>query len=176
MAEFARPYIEELSRRTGETVDLALLDGPKAVFVDQVQGTHRLRAVSAVGVSFPLHCTANGKALLAALAPDALARLKPQIRLGSGPSRGSWKQLEAELAEVRQTGIAYDREEHSPGISAVGVAVIGPQGELVAVSIPAPSMRFAAHEAELVAALRHCCSTLQNLCSDRKNSTARPSA
>ena len=43
------------------------------VFVDQVVGTHRLRAVSAVGEIFPLHSTANGKACLA-LMSDAEVR------------------------------------------------------------------------------------------------------
>lgn len=174
IAQFARPYLEELSRETGETVDLALLDGVKAVFVDQVQGTHRLRAVSAVGVSFPLHCTANGKAMLAALDPETLARLKPRTRLtpGDGATARTWPQLEAELAQIRKTGIAYDREEHSEGISAIGAAIVGPEGELAAVSIPVPAVRFAEIENELIASLRSCVTRIQDLLSVKGRSAS----
>ena len=45
------------------------------MFVDQVIGSQRLRAVSAVGETFPLYCTANGKAYLAALDDAAIAQL-----------------------------------------------------------------------------------------------------
>ena len=62
-----RPIIATLSQTLGETVDVSVLKGSMAVFTDQIQGSHRLRAVSAVGESFPLHCTANGKALLSVL-------------------------------------------------------------------------------------------------------------
>src|SRR5271170_753849 len=70
-----RPIIAELSKAVGETVDLSVLKGSSAVFTDQIQGRHRLRAVSAVGESFPLHCTANGKALLSVLSSDKLERV-----------------------------------------------------------------------------------------------------
>ena len=169
IAQFARPYMEELSRETGETVDLALLDGVKAVFVDQVQGTQRLRAVSAVGVSFPLHCTANGKAMLAALDSESFAKLKPRIRFTptDGSAIRTWPQLESELAQVRRTGIAFDREEHTPGICAIGAGVVGPEGEVAAISIPVPGVRFEECEATLVTALRRCAASLQDLLSGK---------
>src|SRR5450631_3600095 len=70
-----RPILVDLSQAVGETVDLSVLKGNSAVFTDQIQGRHRLRAVSAIGESFPLHCTANGKALLSVLSDDKLQRL-----------------------------------------------------------------------------------------------------
>ena len=48
-------------------------------FVDQVPAPRRLRATSAVGELFPLHCTANGKALLAALPAAEAAALLPRL-------------------------------------------------------------------------------------------------
>ena len=62
-----RPFMQRLFERLNETVDCAILDGDHLRFVDQIAAPHRLRAVSAVGAVFPLHCTANGKALLAEL-------------------------------------------------------------------------------------------------------------
>ena len=67
LPERVRPALEQLRAELEETVDLAVLDGAQLRFVDQLPAPHRLRAVSAVGETFPLHCTANGKALLGLL-------------------------------------------------------------------------------------------------------------
>ena len=70
----ARPFLVQLSNELPkETVDLAVVKKDHLVFIDQVIGSHRLRTVSAVGETFPLYCTANGKAYLAGLETDAIA-------------------------------------------------------------------------------------------------------
>src|SRR5689334_4216575 len=61
----AHAFLVKLSDELHETVDLAVVKRDHLVFVDQVIGSQRLRTVSAVGESFPLYCTANGKAYLA---------------------------------------------------------------------------------------------------------------
>ena len=63
----ARPFLERLSEELHETVDLSTVKKDHLVFIDQVIGPQRLRTVSAVGETFPLYCTANGKAYLAQL-------------------------------------------------------------------------------------------------------------
>jgi DNA-binding IclR family transcriptional regulator len=68
--EFIRPYIADLSRETGETVDVSEMQKKRTVFVDQVVGSARLNIVSPIGEAFPLHCLASGKAMLATL-PDS---------------------------------------------------------------------------------------------------------
>lgn len=138
-----RPTLEQIADATGETVDLSVLRGNQMWFIDQVESSHRLRAVSAVGARFPLHCTANGKAALAALDDTAVKAL-----LGEPASR-----LLGEIAEIRCRGIAFDRDEHTAGISAAGLAHQVPGGHVVAISVPAPTERFLDHEAEIVAAL-----------------------
>jgi DNA-binding IclR family transcriptional regulator len=165
IVETARPYMARLSGETGETVDLSILDQDKLVFLDQIPGSHRLRAVSAVGMSFPLHCSANGKALLAALDEVQLERLKHHIDLSTHTANTitSWKKLTAELRTIRKEGIAYDREEHSAGISAVAAVVRGPAGELAAFSIPTPPQRFKGMEARLKSRLMACCVQVQQV-------------
>ena len=73
------PLLEELSHEVNETADLSVLDGDTATFVDQVVTPHRLLAVSSVGESFPLHCTANGKAFLAGMPPQDLAMIRHSV-------------------------------------------------------------------------------------------------
>lgn len=148
------PFMEELSRELGETVDLSILDGDRVTFVDQVVSPHRLRAISAVGESFPLHCCANGKALLANLplerqtqaVPSRLARLTANTI--TTPAA-----LRKELERVRAEGVAYDREEQTEGICAVGAVLHGVGEQLVAVSVPVPAHRFYRRETELAQAL-----------------------
>ncbi len=165
IVEVARPYMERLSGATGETVDLSVMDQDKLVFLDQVPGSHRLRAVSAMGVSFPLHCSANGKALLAALDEAQLSRVKRRLKLSAHTANTitSWKRLSAELDTVRKEGVAYDREEHSAGICAVAAVVRGPAGDLAAISIPTPTQRFDGMESKLKSSLIECCGQVQQV-------------
>lgn len=148
------PYLEDLSRELGETVDLSILDGDRATFVDQVVSPHRLRAISAVGESFPLHCCANGKAMLAALPPAERDRALPsRLTALTANTITTAVALRDELEQVQSDGVAYDREEQTEGICAVGAVVSGLTEEMVAVSMPVPAQRFYGREAELARAL-----------------------
>jgi IclR family transcriptional regulator, acetate operon repressor len=149
VAAIFRPTIERVARATdGETVDLSVLRGQRMWFVDQIESSYRLRAVSAVGVRFPLEVTANGKAALAALddaeAQVAIAKFGPEVAAG----------LRREIAEIRRTGIAFDRGEHTPGISAAAIARRAVGDNVVAISVPAPTERFLEKQERIVAALR----------------------
>jgi DNA-binding IclR family transcriptional regulator len=154
----ARPFLVRLSRELDETVDLSLLTGSSMTFVDQVIAFHRLRAVSAVGLSFPLHCTANGKAVLAAHDAAAVRRLLPSKLPALTPSTVTdLDALETELDAIRAgDGVAFDREEHTVGICAAGAALPTPDGGWAAISVPLPSPRFYGHEQQLKAAVLRC--------------------
>jgi DNA-binding IclR family transcriptional regulator len=139
----ARPFITGLSTELRETVDLSLVRNDHLVFIDQVIGSQRLRTVSAVGETFPLYCTANGKAYLSRLDAAAVERLIGRAYEARTPK--TLTQLDALMADiqaVRKTGVAYDREEHTLGICAVGVALDDPFGSTLAISVPVPSQRF----------------------------------
>jgi DNA-binding IclR family transcriptional regulator len=138
-----RPFLAGLSDKLGETVDLAVPRADCMVFLDQVIGPQRLRAVSFVGERFPLYCTANGKAYLAELPTDEIERLVGRTYPPRTPSTiTSLDGLLRDLTMVRQTGVALDQEEHTVGICAVGVAMRSPLGEHVAMSVPVPAPRF----------------------------------
>lgn len=140
--------LRQVAEATGETVDLSVLRGGQMWFIDQIESGHRLRAVSAVGMRFPLHVTANGKAALALLdeakVTDTLARI----------DRDQARRIRSELAEIRSTGIAFDRDEHTVGISAAGIARRTSSGNIVAISVPAPTERFHVNRDRIVAALQ----------------------
>jgi DNA-binding IclR family transcriptional regulator len=149
-----RPIMVELSQAVGETVDLSVLKGNSAIFTDQIQGRHRLRAVSTIGESFPLHCTANGKALLSVLSSDKFERLlkSPLARMTANTITKPAELLK-QIEICRRTGIAIDDEEHTEGISALGTGFVDPLGRAIALSIPVPTTRFKRIHHELGARL-----------------------
>lgn len=151
----ARPLLVALSAELGETVDLATVKGDHLVFIDQVVGSQRLRAVSAVGESFPLYCTANGKACLATLNDAEVARLIAGGMPARTPNtRTTLDALLAELAEVRSAGVAFDREEHTEGICAAGAALFDRLGNRIAISVPVPAQRFTGREINIANRLK----------------------
>lgn len=141
MAESLKPVMKGISEETGETVDLAVLDGIHMVFIDQVVGSQRLRTVSNIGERFPLVSTANGKAALATLTEAQAARLVAD-EVERTESRRTVAELLDEIAGIRDGAIASDLDEHTDGISALGFALKDRSGEVYAISVPVPSSRF----------------------------------
>ncbi len=141
IVEHCRLLLTELTQKTGETTDLAVMRGIGMVFLDQVPGTHRLTTVSRVGEVFPLTTTANGKACLASLdEKDALKLINNEWERNGVD--GDLPTFLKELSNVRRHGLAYDLDEHATGISAIGFAFHDWDGGLHAISVPVPSTRF----------------------------------
>jgi IclR family acetate operon transcriptional repressor len=124
-------------------VNLAVLDGLEVVNIDQVAGDHVVLNVNWVGKRTPLHCTSNGKVLLAHLPEDRWDRVlagpldRPTSRTITDPDL-----LRAQLRRARARGYAYTVEELEVGLNAVAAPVRGPEGEVVAaVSVAGPAYR-----------------------------------
>jgi DNA-binding IclR family transcriptional regulator len=159
--KFVRPHLELLSQRTGETVDLSIRRGDQMVFVDQIGGTHRLSAVSAVGASLPTYSSANGKAALSLLKDSEIAELLGEdLTKETGNTLGDLSQLLQQINDVRNTHVAIDEEEHIEGICAVGAAFKDPLERIFAVSVPVPSIRFVHNKDSITAAVKEFRSSL----------------
>jgi DNA-binding IclR family transcriptional regulator len=138
----ARPHLEALRERVGETVHFGVLTGAEIAYLDKVEAMQNVRMHSRVGAVSPVHCTGIGKAALARLSDSQLAQILPQIRFRqyTPTTVRNADELLAAVRDARQTGFAYDLEEHEPGICciAVGIAVDDKAG---GVSITAPAYR-----------------------------------
>jgi len=157
------PFLEELSKEIEETVDLAVPDRGRMLFIDQIPAPHRLRAVSAVGVHSPMHCTANGKAILAALPLDEAKKILYEMPLNAYTpyTITDPEKLLKELEEIRRVGVAYDREEFTEEICAVGATIRDSGGRLAAISVPLPASRFYGNEEKLAEALIRTCRKIE---------------
>jgi IclR family transcriptional regulator, acetate operon repressor len=153
----ARPVMEQLRDSARETVSLLVLQGTDTRIVDDVEGTQSVRIGSRIGRVMPAHCTAGGKAILAALPAEDLRR-----RYGGEPLRGEtpssitdWDLLEQELAEVRRHGYGLNFGEGEVGVSAIGAVILDPLDvPLAAIAIVVPSSRLSTpRDASLLAPL-----------------------
>jgi DNA-binding IclR family transcriptional regulator len=159
----AKPFLVELSKELHETVDLVSIKGDHLVFIDQVTGSQRLRTVSAVGESFPLYCTANGKAYLAELDDEAIETLIGRNYKTRTPNTlTKLTQLMDDIRNIRSNGFAVDHEEHTLGICAAGVAMRDMLGNFVAISVPVPAQRFQQERTQICERLLATKRVLQN--------------
>ena len=140
----ARPILDELAERTTETVNLGVLTGDSVVYVDQITGTRAIVSVSWVGRRTPLHCTSNGKVILAFSTEVERERLlrAPLTKL-TPRTITDVRKLRAQLEEIRVRGYAQTMEELEEGLNAVSAPVRGMSGELVAaLSVSGPAFRM----------------------------------
>jgi IclR family transcriptional regulator, pca regulon regulatory protein len=149
LGEHARPYLEELSGRTGYTVSLAVLDGPEILYVERVRcsrlGQRDIDLGLTVGSRLPVHCTAMGKLLLAFLPGDEQRSVISEITLSRrGPNTiTSKKGLRTELEHVREEGMAVGDQESARGLYSIAVPVRSHSREVVAaLSMVAHSSRM----------------------------------
>lgn len=136
--------LDALAARFGETVHLGRLDGPNVVYIAKRESTHPLRLFSAIGRRLPAHATGLGKALLAERDDAEVDRLLDWPLAALTPHTVTTPEaLHRELAEVRRTGHAVDREENTEGIVCLAVAVPlrRPAVDAISVSIPLARLR-----------------------------------
>ena len=123
--DIARPHLEALVARTGESSSMSQLDGSDIVYVARVAVPKIITLRVEVGTRFPAVLTSQGKVLLAALSPaDLAATLAEPSRSGLPPRAGrTADDLREELSDVRARGWALADEELAPGIRSVAVPV-----------------------------------------------------
>lgn len=133
LAPVARPHLEALARDLGETVHLAQLDHAQVLYLDKANAREPVEMFSAAGKVGPAYCTGVGKAMLA-FVPDA--ERGPLIDQQSfhrfTPATITTREdLEVELGAIRRRGVAFDREEHEPGIICVALPVLARSGRML---------------------------------------------
>src|SRR5207237_8254472 len=143
LVRLARPVLQELGDATRETVNLAVPDGDTIVHVDQITPPQQVVNVSWVGKHVPLHCTSNGKVLLAWMpARDRARVLRRSLQRYTPRTIVDPRLLARQLERVREDGYAFTLGELEVGLNAVAAPVAHPAGHTLAVgSAAGPSYR-----------------------------------
>jgi DNA-binding IclR family transcriptional regulator len=144
VANEARPKLRELLEKTGETVQLGIIDHYSVLYVYEMESPRAIRMAAAVGGRAPLHCTAVGKVLLAFQSADyvqqflerGLAQYTPKTLTRRDAVLGV-------LEEVRQREHAVDDEESEGGLRAIAAPVRNHTGAVIAaLGVAAPLQRM----------------------------------
>jgi DNA-binding IclR family transcriptional regulator len=144
LVRLARPILETLAERAREASNLGVRSGDDVVYVDQIAGSRSIVTVSWVGRRTPLHCTSNGKVLL------AWADEQDRERLLAAPLESYTKHtvtdpdtLRRELESIRRRGYAQAVEELEEGLNAVAAPVRQADGRVIAaLGVSGPAFRM----------------------------------
>lgn len=135
--------LQALAREANETVNIAVLEGNEAVYVDRVECQWPLRHHMSVGTRVPIHCSASGKLFLALLpAAERRKRLAAPLQPYTGKSITDSCALQQQLRRIRSLGVSVNDEEYIQGMIGIAVPVRDRRGRICAtVSLNAPTAR-----------------------------------
>jgi IclR family KDG regulon transcriptional repressor len=146
LCRICRPTLESLRSATGETVNLAVLDGAEIVYLDVLESQQMFRLVSPVGMRRPAHCTSLGRAIIANLDDQ---RQKEEILsaiqsvYSTSRKTNSASRLKKTLRQICDQGFSLDDEETAIGARCVGAAIFGAEGSVVGgISVSGPVLRI----------------------------------
>lgn len=136
----AVPIMEDLRRRTEETIHLTVPEDDKVVLIERLETAKPVRISMALGHALPLHASANGKAVLANSGPDTIRRLLGrELPRYTDSTITDPDELRAELAAIRDRGFATNHGEWRSDVGSVAAAVLDGGGRAIAslsVNIP----------------------------------------
>lgn len=137
------PLLASLFELTRQTVHLAVLDGTDVHYLNKLYGRVAVRSPSRIGGRAPAHCTGVGKVLLA-FSPETTRQILSEPMAAWTPKTITDPDMfSAELAEIRNTRIAYDREEILTGLHCVAAPVVNSANvPIAAMSITGPVGKF----------------------------------
>jgi DNA-binding IclR family transcriptional regulator len=156
IAQRVRPALEQLFQTTHETVDISTASGGEVAFLDRIISDQELRVVPIPTKPRPLHLMANGKAILSLMNDEDINATIRRRAKPSSQTKTKIADILAEIATVRTTGFSYDREDHTPGVCAVGTPIHVTGLRPHAISIVVPLQRFDAHLQTYRKALMDC--------------------
>ncbi|HMA51605.1 MAG TPA: IclR family transcriptional regulator [Magnetospirillaceae bacterium] len=140
----AKPWLMALREQTGETVLMSILGTGSVVCINFLESQKANRVTSGIGLRKPIHCTAEGKALLAFQPQPLIERV-----IEAGLDRRTAKTitdpaaLREELASIRANGYATDDEEYELGMRSISAPIRDDSGSsTAAVAVAGPAQRL----------------------------------
>lgn len=132
LAETARPILRKLSKRTGLTAHLGILDEAMVLYLVK-QSVGETGLFTREGQKLEAYCSAVGKVLLAALPADEIDRyLSDEAVALTRFTLTERSQIEEEIIRVSQLGFAEDRQEVSETLACMAAPVRSPDGKTIA--------------------------------------------
>ncbi|WP_135535926.1 MULTISPECIES: IclR family transcriptional regulator [Halostella] len=143
--ETARPELESLADETGELVNLLVEEHGQGVYLCRVRGDKAVNVAASTGNRVYLHSTALGKAVLAHSSESRVDEVLNRHGMPTETERTTTDpaELKDQLDEIRERGVAFDREERIAGLCCVAVPILGDDGRpIAAISVSGPKSRM----------------------------------
>lgn len=140
--ELSDGYTKKAAEATGARAIFAVEEHGWGVYVSRNAGEHSTWQHEMVGTRFYLHSTAAGKAILAHMPDEAVDRIADEKGLPqlTEATITNLAELKKELAQVRDQGVGYNREEHVEGVKAVAAPVLNQTSQILgALSVNGPA-------------------------------------
>jgi len=143
LRSIAAPFMSDLFLSSRTVLHLAVLDGTDVLYLDKIQGNTTVRVPTVVGGRIPASCSALGKAMLPFGHRHVIeAILQDGLRRRTRHSIAAPGLFGKELAQVREMGVAFDREEAALGLTCVASPIIWNGRAIAAISTSGPTGRF----------------------------------
>jgi IclR family transcriptional regulator, KDG regulon repressor len=139
----ARPHLVELAERCGESAHLVVVEGHRAIYIDNAETPHAMIISSRIGREAVLHCTGVGKSVLAFMTDkERAAVMKAGLKRYTDYTVTNENQLNEHLAQIRRVGFAVDDQEREIGLRGVAAPIFNARGQVIAaISVSGPSLR-----------------------------------
>ena len=152
MLKQAKPVLQELAAKTGETSYVSILRGNQVVYLDSVEPATTVRVVSRLGLHMPTHATAAGKGMVAFESEeDIRKRLDPEFQSYTQNTIRTAEDLLRNLSVVREKGYATDLEEFEEGLRCIASPIRDYTRKVIgALSVSGPANRVTDDRIETV--------------------------
>lgn len=144
--QVAKPYMEQLSDLSGETVHLVQREGNNILYIYKIEAkVGTIRMVSRVGMVHPMYCSGVGKTIMATLPEEEVKQIWNESIIEKKTDRTitDFEDMQRILAEVRKNGYALDDEENEKGVRCIAACLYSYQKEVkYAFSISGPTSRM----------------------------------
>ena len=132
LVSVANPRLRRLCEEARESVQLAVFDAGFAVYVDKVDSSHPLKAMTTIGSRLPATVVSTGKAILAWLPSESLDVAFQQVKRYTPQTLMRRKDIEQDLRETRERGYSINRGEFRQGVCGIAVPVRDRSGGVIA--------------------------------------------
>jgi DNA-binding IclR family transcriptional regulator len=167
LSERARPFLEQLTRDTGQTAHVGILEDDRAVLVEVLMASGPVVVQQSPGDLEHLYCSAIGKAIYAFLPEKERRRIAKRMVFESykPATLMSVNALEAECVEIRRDGVAFDRDEGPAPLACIAAPILDERNfpaASVGVSTIAPLLRKPIDKQKAwIQVVKHCAQRLQ---------------
>ena len=144
LLQIVRPTLRALSQEYDEATAICTLESDQALFLEQISPDKAIQVRDWTGYRFPLHTVSAGRLFLAHMAPQQLEHyLSQPLAKYTENTLTAPSKIRAALPAVRNSGVAWIRDEFAEGLSAVAAPIVDRHQTVVAALVLfGPSFRF----------------------------------